>query len=261
MAPLVFITGASSGIGQALAWRYYRAGWRLALVARRGAEMREWAEEKGLTFGRWQVYPADVADVDSIAAAAEVCMARQGVPDVVIANAGISGTPSTAALIDENAWQTMLDINLTGVMHTTKVALPHMMDGRGGSIILVSSMLGLRGGGYMAAYASAKHAVVGLMNSLANELAHQWIRVNSIHPGNILTPMIDNDQFRRTLRPDLDEPTMDDAAQVIGHFHMLPKPVIEARAVSDAVLFLASDESKYITGAALPIDAGAVAKF
>ena len=155
----------------------------------------------------------------------------------------------------------MLDINLTGVMHTTKVALPHMSDGRGGSIILVSSMLGLRGGGYMAGYASAKHAVVGLMNSLANELAPQWIRVNSIHPGNILTPMIDNDQFRRTLRPDLAEPTMDDAAQVIGHFHMLPKPVIEARAVSNAVLFLASDEAKYITGAALPIDAGAVAKF
>ena len=85
------------------------------------------------------------------------------------------------------------------------------------------------------------------MNSLANELAPQWIRVNSIHPGNILTPMIDNDQFRRTLRPDLDAPTMDDAAKVIGHFHMLPKPVIEARAVSNAVLFLASDESQYIT--------------
>ena len=78
-------------------------------------------------------------------------------------------------------------------------------------------------------------------------------------PGNILTPMLDNEWFHRTLRPDLPEPTMADAAQVIGHFHMLPAPLIEARAVSDAVLFLASDEAKYITGAALPIDAGAVA--
>jgi (+)-trans-carveol dehydrogenase len=204
---------------------------------------------------------ADVRDLEGLRAALQRGVDELGRPDVVVANAGIAGSPSPAALIDESAWQTMLDINLTGVMHTVKVALPHMSDGRGGSIILVSSMLGLRGGGYMAGYASAKHAVVGLMNSLANELAPQWIRVNSIHPGNILTPMIDNDHFRRTVRPDLAEPTMADATQVIGHFHLLPKPVIEARAVSNAVLFLASDEAQYITGAALPIDAGAVAKF
>ncbi|MDX1887101.1 mycofactocin-coupled SDR family oxidoreductase [Mycolicibacterium sp. 120270] len=204
---------------------------------------------------------ADVRDLDGLRAALQRGVDELGRPDVVVANAGISGAPSAAAQIDEVAWQTMLDINITGVMHTVKVALPHMSDGRGGSIILVSSMLGLRGGGYMAAYASAKHAVVGLMNSLANELAHLWIRVNSIHPGNIRTPMIDNEWFHRTLRPDLAEPTMDDVAPVIGHFHMLPAPIIEARAVSDAVLFLASDESKYITGATLPIDAGAVAKF
>jgi (+)-trans-carveol dehydrogenase len=204
---------------------------------------------------------ADVRDLEGLRAALQRGVGELGRPDVVVANAGIAGSPSPAALIDESAWQTMLDINLTGVMHTVKVALPHMSDGRGGSIILVSSMLGLRGGGYMAGYASAKHAVVGLMNSLANELAPQWIRVNSIHPGNILTPMIDNDHFRRTVRPDLAEPTMADATQVIGHFHLLPKPVIEARAVSNAVLFLASDEAQYITGAALPIDAGAVAKF
>jgi (+)-trans-carveol dehydrogenase len=179
---------------------------------------------------------------------------------VVVANAGISGAPSPAAMIDESAWQTMLDINITGVMHTVKVALPHMSDGRGGSIILVSSMLGLRGGGYMAAYASAKHAVVGLMNSLANELAPQWIRVNSIHPGNILTPMLDNEWFHRTLRPDLAEPTMADAAKVIGHFHMLPAPLIEPRAVSNAVLFLASDEARYVTGTELKVDAGCTVK-
>ena len=187
-------------------------------------------------------------------------MAALGAIDIVVANAGISGTPAPAALIEESAWQTMLDINLTGVWHSVKAALPHMTNG-GGSIILVSSMLGLRGGGYMAHYASAKHAVVGLMNSLANELAPQWIRVNSIHPGNVLTPMIDNEQFHRTLRPDLDHPTIDDTAAIIGHFHMLPKPIIEARAVSNAVLFLASDEAAYITGAALPVDAGATAKF
>ena len=204
---------------------------------------------------------ADVRDVEGLRVALQQGVDELGRLDVVVANAGISGNPSPAAQIDESAWQTMLNINLTGVWHTIKVAVSHMSDGRGGSIILVSSMLGLRGGGYMAHYASAKHAVVGLMNSLANELAPQWIRVNSIHPGNVLTPMIDNEQFRRTVRPDLAEPTMADAAEVIGHFHMLPVPFFEARAVSNAVLFLASDEAQYITGAALPIDAGAVAKF
>jgi len=204
---------------------------------------------------------ADVRDVKALGAALQQGIDELGRPDIVIANAGISGSPAPASMIEESAWQTMLDINITGVWHTAKVAVPHMSDGRGGSIILVSSMLGLRGGGYMAHYASAKHAVVGLMNSLANELAPQWIRVNSIHPGNIQTPMIDNEQFHRTLRPDLAEPTMADAGELIGQFHLLPVPYFEARAVSNAVLFLASDESKYITGAALPIDAGATAKF
>lgn len=203
---------------------------------------------------------ADVRDVESLRAAVAQGVDALGPLDIVVANAGISGVPAPAAMIEESAWQTMMDINLTGVWHTVKVALPHMTNG-GGSIILVSSMLGIRGGGYMAHYASAKHAVVGLMNSLANELAPQWIRVNSIHPGNVLTPMLDNDWFVRTLRPDLPNPTVQDAGEIIGQFHLLPKPLIEARAVSNAVLFLASDEAQYITGAALPVDAGAVAKF
>jgi (+)-trans-carveol dehydrogenase len=188
-------------------------------------------------------------------------VASLGRRDVVVANAGIAGVAAPAAQIGEAAWQTMLDINLTGVWHTAKVAIPHLSRGDGGSITIISSMLGVRGGGYMAAYASAKHAVVGLTQSLANELAPRWIRVNSVHPGNIRTPMIDNEQFPRTVRPDLAAPTLDDAAEVIGKYHLLPTALIEARAVSDAVLFLASEEARYITGAALPVDAGALAKF
>src|SRR4029079_13291480 len=163
-----------------------------------------------------------VRDLEGLRAALQRGVDELGRPDVVLAKCVFAGTPSPAAMIDESAWQTMLDINLTGVMHTVKVALPHMSDGRGGSIILVSSMLGLRGGGYMAGYASAKHAVVGLMNSLANELSPQWIRVNSIHPGNIRTPMLDNEWFHRTLPLDLDETTLAYAPHVIWHFTMLP---------------------------------------
>jgi (+)-trans-carveol dehydrogenase len=270
---VAFITGAARGQGREHAIRLAEEGADIIAVdvcddidgvAYPGATEADLDETAALVEKldrRIVTAKADVRDLEGLRAALQRGVEELGRPDVVVANAGISGVPSPAALIEEADWQTMLDINLTGVMHTIKVALPHMSDGRGGSIILVSSMLGLRGGGYMAAYASAKHALVGLMHSLANELAPQWIRVNSIHPGNVHTPMLDNEWFRRTMRPDLAEPTMADAAQVIGHFHMLPKPIFEARAVSNAVLFLASDEAQYITGAALPVDAGAVAKF
>ncbi len=270
---VAFITGAARGQGREHAIRLAEEGADIIAVdvcsdiegapypLATEADLDETAALVGKLDRRIVTAQADVRDLEGLRAALQRGVDELGPPDVVIANAGISGTPAPAALIEEAAWQTMLDINITGVWHTVKVALPHMSNRRGGSIILVSSMLGLRGGGYMAHYASAKHAVVGLMNSLANELAPQWIRVNSIHPGNIRTPMIDNEQFHRTLRPDLAEPTMADAGEVIGHFHMLPVPYFEARAVSNAVLFLASDEAQYITGAALPIDAGAVAKF
>jgi SDR family mycofactocin-dependent oxidoreductase len=270
---VAFITGAARGQGREHAIRLAEEGADIIAVDVCGeidgvpypgateADLDETAALVEKLDRRIVTAKADVRDVEELGKALQQGIDELGRPDIVVANAGISGSPAPAAMIEEAAWRTMLDINITGVWHTVKVAVPHMSDGRGGSIILVSSMLGLRGGGYMAHYASAKHAVVGLMNSLANELAPQWIRVNSIHPGNILTPMIDNDQFRRTLRPDLTEPTMADAGEIIGQFHLLPVPYFEARAVSNAVLFLASDEAKYITGAALPIDAGATAKF
>src|SRR3954454_14281481 len=224
---VAFITGAARGQGREHAIRLAEEGADIIAVdicedidgvAYPGATDADLADTADLVekSGRRIVTAkADVRDLESLRAALEHGVAALGALDIVVANAGISGSPAPAALIEQSAWQTMLDINLTGVWHTVKAALPHMTNG-GGSIILVSSMLGIRGGGYMAHYASAKHAVVGLMNSLANELAPQWIRVNSIHPGNVLTPMLDNDHFRRTVRPDLAEPTMADATQVIA---------------------------------------------
>ena len=221
---VAFITGAARGQGREHAVRLAEEGADIIAVdvcgdidgvAYPGATEADLDETAALVEKldrRIVTAKADVRDLEGLRAALQRGVDELGRPDVVVANAGISGVPSPAALIEETDWQTMLDINLTGVMHTAKVALPHMSDGRGGSIILVSSMLGLRGGGYMAAYASAKHALVGLMHSLANELAPLWIRVNSIHPGNVHTPMLDNEWFRRTMRPDLAEPTMADAA-------------------------------------------------
>ncbi|MBX6388220.1 MAG: mycofactocin-coupled SDR family oxidoreductase [Frankia sp.] len=204
---------------------------------------------------------ADVRDEDGLRAAVDAGVARLGRLDIVVANAGIAGTASPTEALDQNAWRTLLDINLTGCWLTAKVSIPHLVaGGRGGSITFISSMLGLKGQGWMASYVSAKHGLVGLMRTLANELAEQMIRVNSVHPGNVRTPMVDNEHLRRMLRPDLPEPTIDDAAEVLGAFHLMPVPLIEAVDVANAVLFLASDEARYITGVALPVDAGATAK-
>ena len=201
---VAFITGAARGQGREHAIRLAEEGADIIAVdicedidgvgypGPSEADLADTADLVEKSGRRIVTAKADVRDLESLRAALEQGVATFGAIDIVVANAGISGTPAPAALIEQSAWQTMLDINVTGVWHTVKAALPHMTNG-GGSIILVSSMLGLRGGGYMAHYASAKHAVVGLMNSLANELAPQWIRVNSIHPGNVLTPMLDNE--------------------------------------------------------------------
>nr|MDT0664387.1 mycofactocin-coupled SDR family oxidoreductase [Micromonospora sp. DSM 115978] len=204
---------------------------------------------------------ADVRDQAALSAVLDAAVAELGRLDVVVANAGISTTGTATEKMDENVWQTMIDINLTGVWRTVKAAIPHLVaGGRGGSIVLTSSMMGLRGSGYIAHYSAAKHGLVGLMRSLANELAPHMIRVNTVHPGTVRTPMVDNPSLISALRPDLENPTIEDAAEFLGHYHLLPVSLIESVDVANAVLFLASDEARYVTGVALPVDAGASAK-
>jgi len=270
---VAFITGAARGQGRAHAIRLAEEGADIIAVdvcedvdtvGYPGATEEELAETAALVekAGRRVVAAkADVRDVDGLQAALDRGVTELGRLDIVVANAGIVHAGAPTEEVSERAWGTMLDINLTGVWHTAKVSIGHLTTAGGGTIILTSSMLGLSGGAYMAAYASAKHGLVGLMHSLANELAPRWIRVNSVHPGSVATPMIDNEFFLRVARPDLDKPTLADAAEPIGRNHLLPVPVLEARDISNAVLFLASDEARYITGVALPVDAGAVAKF
>lgn len=268
---VAFITGAARGQGRAHAVRLAEEGADIIALDLCGdvdtagypgatpADLAETVAQVEKLDRRIVAVQGDVRDLDGLRAAVEHGVAELGRLDIVVANAGIAGSGTPTEMLSQNSWATMLDINLTGVWHTAKAAVPHLADG--GSITLTSSMLGLRGGGYMAHYASAKHGLVGLMHALANELAPRSIRVNSIHPGNVLTPMVDNENFFRAVRPDLAEPTLADAAEAIGHYHLLPVPFIEARDVSNAVLFLASDEARYVTGVALPVDAGAVAKF
>ena len=195
MGPLVFITGASSGIGQALAWRYYQAGWRLALVARRGAEITEWAEDKGLTFGRWQVYPADVADIDSITAAAKVCLAQQGLPDVVIANAGISVGMDTAQREDLEVLARTYATNNIGLAATFHPFVTPMRARGSGALVGIASVAGSRGLPGHGAYSSSKAAVISYCESLRGELRGTGVKVVTIAPGYVDTPLTRQNRY------------------------------------------------------------------
>ncbi|MBC5782691.1 SDR family oxidoreductase [Ramlibacter sp. USB13] len=195
MGPLVFITGASSGIGQALAWRYYQAGWRLALVARRAAEMTEWAEDRGLTFGRWQVYAADVADIDSIAAAAHVCMAQQGVPDVVIANAGISIGMDTAQREDLDVMARTFATNNIGLAATFHAFVEPMRARGSGALVGIASVAGIRGLPGHGAYCSSKAAVISYCESLRGELRGTGVKVVTLAPGYVDTPLTRKNRY------------------------------------------------------------------
>ena len=189
VAPLVFITGASSGIGQALAARYAAAGWRLALVARRTAELQSWAEAQGLAQDRVAVYGADVAVVDSIVKAGQDCIARQGLPDVVIANAGISVGMDTAERADLDVMRDTLATNNLGLAATFHPFLRGMLERRSGTLVGVASVAAIRGLPGHGAYCASKAAVVAYCESLRGECRDQGVRVVTLLPGYIATPL------------------------------------------------------------------------
>jgi SDR family mycofactocin-dependent oxidoreductase len=202
----------------------------------------------------------DVRDYAGLKRALDDGVAQLGRLDIVAANAGIASF-GPAEELSEEAWQDMIDVNLTGVWHTCKAAIPHLKaGGRGGSIILTSSAAGLKGYANVSHYVSAKHGVVGLMRTLAQELAPHMIRVNSIHPTQVDTPMIMNETAFRLFLPDNEHPTVEDFAPVSQMMNALPIPWVDPVDISNAVLFLASDEARYITGVPLPVDAGALIK-
>jgi SDR family mycofactocin-dependent oxidoreductase len=202
---------------------------------------------------------ADVRDFDSLKAALDAGVAEFGRLDIVSANAGVMSIHAPAHELNEEYWADSIDINLTGAWHTAKAAIPHMISsGRGGAMVLTSSRVGLKGSANIVAYVSAKHGVVGLMQSLALELASHRIRVNCIHPTQVNTPMIMNEVTSRLFRPDLDAPTLNDFAAASQATHALPIPWVEPIDISNALLFLVSDEARYITGVSLPVDAGSL---
>jgi (+)-trans-carveol dehydrogenase len=203
----------------------------------------------------------DVRDYDALKATLDAGVARLGGLDIVAANAGIVSF-GRAEELTEQAWRDMIDVNLTGVWHTVKAAIPHLRAADGGAIVITSSGAGLKGNPNLAHYVAAKHGLVGLMRTLANELAPDRVRVNTVHPGSVDTPMIQNQATYHLFLPDHDagEITRNEVAPAFQAASALPVPWMEPVDISNAVLFLASDEARYITGVTLPVDAGVLVK-
>jgi (+)-trans-carveol dehydrogenase len=205
---------------------------------------------------------ADVRDLDGLTAAVDAGVEELGRLDIVVANAGIANLGGPVEEMSQDNWKHTIDINLTGLWNTARAAIPHLIaGGRGGAIVLTSSVGGMHAMPNMSHYISAKHGVIGLMRSLAVELGQHHIRVNSVLPTNVNTPMFMNEGTFKMFRPDLENPTAADVEPIAAQFmHVLPHGWIEPEDVSNAVLFLASDESRYITGVPLPVDLGALLK-
>ena len=193
--PLVFITGASSGIGQALAHRYHQAGFRLALVARRTSEVKTWAGAQGISPDSYEIYSADVSVTDSIVAAGRDCIARQGVPDVVIANAGISVGIDTAVLSDIDVMARTFATNNIGMAATFQPFVSGMVQRRAGTLVGIGSVAGIRGLPGHGAYCASKAAVISYCESLRGEMRPHGVRVVTISPGYVDTPLTRQNRY------------------------------------------------------------------
>jgi (+)-trans-carveol dehydrogenase len=203
----------------------------------------------------------DVRELDQVQKVVDEGLAAFGHIDIVCANAGI-GSSAVAWEITEENWRDVIDVNLTGVFNTTRAALPSMVErGRGGSLVLTSSTAGIIGYAHTAHYTAAKHGVIGLMKVLAQELGPHNIRVNAVCPTNVNTAMIRNQSMYDLFAPHLANPVEDDVMEAFASINALPNlPWIEPNDVSEAVLWLSSEQARYVTGTALTVDAGNTVK-
>jgi SDR family mycofactocin-dependent oxidoreductase len=270
---VAFVTGAARGQGRSHALRLAQEGADIIAVDIEGqidsvpydmatqADMAQTVKEIEALDRRIVATKADVRDFAVVKAAVDDGVAQLGRLDIVSANAGIFSFGELADLA-EQSWQDMIDVNLTGVWHAAKAAIPHLRAAGGGSIILTSSTAGLMAIPNIGHYTAAKHGVVGLMRTLALELAPDFIRVNSVHPTSVNTDMIQNAATYALFAPDLpeDQRTKENLVDRFGALNALPIPWVEPVDISNAVLWLASDEARYVTGVTLPIDAGTLVK-
>ncbi|MDR7303978.1 mycofactocin-coupled SDR family oxidoreductase [Haloactinomyces albus] len=271
---VAFITGAARGQGRSHAVRLAEEGADIIAIdicadidtvtpffnLATEDDLMETARQVEKLGRRIVTHKADVRDLTALQSAFDAGVAELGRIDTVVANAGIASFARSWELSSQQ-WQDMIDINLTGVFHTAKTAIPRLIEaGNGGSILFTSSIGGFKGVQNVAHYVSAKHGIVGLMRTLANELAPYNIRVNTVHPTNVDTTMIQNPGTYGLFTPGDPEPSQDKAIPGFMSLNALPVPWVDSIDISNAVLFLASDEARYVTGATFPVDAGAAVK-
>ncbi|GFM20341.1 MULTISPECIES: mycofactocin-coupled SDR family oxidoreductase [Mycobacteriaceae] len=270
---VAFITGAARGQGRAHAVRMAQEGADIIAVdicrqidsvlipLSSPEDLAETADMVKNAGGRIHTAEVDVRDYDALKAAVDAGVEEFGKLDIIIANAGIGNGGQTLDKTGEPDWDDMIGVNLSGVWKTVKAGVPHILaGGNGGSIILTSSVGGLKAYPHTGHYVAAKHGVVGLMRTFAVELGAQNIRVNSVHPTNVNTPLFMNEPTMKLFRPDLENPGPDDMKVVGQLMHTLPIGWVEPEDIANAVLFLASDEARFITGVTLPVDGGSCLK-
>ncbi|HLH82140.1 MAG TPA: mycofactocin-coupled SDR family oxidoreductase [Trebonia sp.] len=267
---VAFVTGAARGQGRSHARRLAEEGadiiaidacrtppW-LSYDLASEADLARTVKEVEALDRRIVAARADVRDLAAVqAAVAEGVAALGGRLDIVCANAAIISRPEPTWEIDPAQWREILDVNLTGVFITVKAAVPHMIAaGNGGSITLTSSGAALISGAGLADYKVTKAGVLSLTRTLACELAGHFIRVNAICPTAVDTPMIQNEALYRSFRPDLANPGREDVKAGFQAMNLLPVPWVDPADISNAIVWLASDAARYVTGVTLPVDAG-----
>lgn len=200
---------------------------------------------------------ADVRDGKQVEAVVDRAISEFGKIDILCANAGIFSFSTIAEMTDQK-WNDLIDTNLTGVFNAMRAVLPHMMRQKYGRIVATSSMAGRQGFGNIGHYVASKWGVIGLVKSLALEVAASGITVNAVCPTTVDTDMIQNETCYRLFVPGVEHPTKEDAMKAFTMMNPIPVPWVEVQDISNAILFLVSDDARYITGVALPVSAGSV---
>jgi (+)-trans-carveol dehydrogenase len=269
---VAFVTGAARGQGQNHAIRLAQEGADIiAIDVCRGlstvpydgpdsSDLEDTVREVEAAGRRILAREVDVRDLPALHQTVADGVSAFGRLDIVLANAGIVSYGELVEL-DEAVWQEMIDVNLTGVWKTVRATCPAIIaSGRGGAVVMTSSTAGLKALHTLGHYVAAKHGVIGLMRNLANELAPHRIRVNAVAPTNVDTIMLQNPGVYRMFRPDLEAPTAEDAYEGFVEHHLLKEPWVERNDISNAILYLVSDEGRYVTGTTLSVDLGLLAK-
>ncbi|MFD6062672.1 MULTISPECIES: mycofactocin-coupled SDR family oxidoreductase [Rhodococcus] len=198
----------------------------------------------------------DVRDRGGLRDQLDAAVGELGGLDIVVANAGFASFCPADSMSDD-IWDDMIDVNLTGVFNTVRASIPHLRaGGLGGAIVLTGSTASVKGNANLVHYTAAKHGVLGLMKALAIELGPDRIRVNAVLPTTTDTAMVHNSALYQLFLPDHQAPTRDDVAAVLPALHALPEPWVDPEDISAAVEYLVSDTGRFVTGVALPVDAG-----